>query len=619
MSFRPNRRKLDGVFLRYLKLLALTLLLCQCGEKELTQETERPQVPKPASREEMIPLRQWEAKGLDESAQTALQEATSTEIPIHSEEASTEGSTSEQLSKAAVDILAAMLADPNSAPAIEVPSLAHGYYRPLGKPQYRRWHPLVRRDHPQHNTKTLSERLRSLRERFEETPHIHLKPIAIESAPTLKTRILVSLNGVAKIYRNESPLLEIHGEWLCEWNAEDTLQLTGITLESYEESMADNGPLFSDVTASILPDYQSAQIQGGIEHWTQHITRYGDLFQTGHHGMAVGDVNGDGRDDVYVCDGGSLPNRLYIQQPDGTTKERAHEANVDLLEDSRGALLIDLDNDGDQDLVVSTIAMLAIFENDGAGDFTLRGGYPGAPFAGMISAADPDSDGDLDLYLCLYEGDDQDRTQRGFQSSSPFPFNDATNGGRNVLLENVGNFDFIDATERFGLDQNNTRWSFASSWEDMDRDGDPDLYVANDFGRNNLYRNDNGHFTDIAAEAAVEDMAAGMSVAWGDFNRDAKPDLYVGNMFSSAGRRISYQEDFVQGRDPAALLGTQRMARGNSLFAGGEKAFQDVSETAGVNMGRWAWSSAIADIDNDGWEDLLIANGYLTNRRDDDL
>ena len=124
------------MFLRYLKLLALALLLCQCGEKEPAPETERPKVTKPASREEMIPLRQWEAKGLDKAAQTAPPEASKTEIPIHSEEVPKEGSASEQLSKEAVDMLAAMLADPDSAPAIEVAALAHGYSRPLAKPQY---------------------------------------------------------------------------------------------------------------------------------------------------------------------------------------------------------------------------------------------------------------------------------------------------------------------------------------------------------------------------------------------------------------------------------------------------------------------------------------------------
>ena len=71
-----------------------------------------------------------------------------------------------------------------------------------------------------------------------------------------------------------------------------------------------------------------------------------------------------------------------------------------------------------------------------------------------------------------------------------------------------------------------------------------DLYVANDFGRNNLYRNDGGRFVDVAGQAGVEDMASGMSASWGDYNQDGHMDLYVGNMFSSAGNRIAYQQRF---------------------------------------------------------------------------
>jgi hypothetical protein len=267
------------------------------------------------------------------------------------------------------------------------------------------------------------------------------------------------------------------------------------------------------------------------------------------------------------------------------------------------------------------VAIIAFAENDGRGNFTLRGGHMGAPYPASISAADVDSDGDLDLYTCVYEAADGATGARGFEARTPIPFHDAQNGGRNVLLENLGDFQFVDSTQAFGLDENNTRWSFTAAWEDFDRDGDPDLYVANDFGRNNLYRNDSGKFVDITAEAGVEDMAAGMSVAWGDYNRDGQADLYVGNMFSSAGQRVSYQRQFAPERDEANLLGQQRMAQGNSLFAArdGMGKFEDVSELAGVTMGRWAWSSAFVDVNNDGWEDLLVANGYLTNRRDDDL
>ena len=167
---------------------------------------------------------------------------------------------------------------------------------------------------------------------------------------------------------------------------------------------------------------------------------------------------------------------------------------------------------------------------------------------------------------------------------------------------------------------NNRRWSFAASWEDFDADGDMDLYVANDFGRNNLYRNDEGQFRDVAAELDVEDMAAGMSVSWGDFNRDGRMDLYVGNMFSAAGNRVTYQRRFLEGRSATDSAGVQRMARGNTLFmAQPDGSFADVSLAAGVTMGRWAWSSKFADLNNDGWDDLVVANGYFTNQKQDDL
>ena len=144
----------------------------------------------------------------------------------------------------------------------------------------------------------------------------------------------------------------------------------------------------------------------------------GISISPGHHGLAVGDVNGDGLEDVYVCDGGSLPNRLYVQRPDGTVDERSAVAGVDFLEDSRGALLVDLDNDGDQDLAVTTVAMVIVAENDGSGRFTLRGGHPGAPYPASISAADVDVDGDLDFYVCVYEGATQGKAAQGFQAVS---------------------------------------------------------------------------------------------------------------------------------------------------------------------------------------------------------
>ena len=126
-----------------------------------------------------------------------------------------------------------------------------------------------------------------------------------------------------------------------------------------------------------------------------------------------------------------------------------------------------------------------------------------------------------------------------------------------------------------------------------------------------------------AAAAGVEDHASGMSVAWGDYNRDGRMELYVGNMFSAAGNRITYQRRFSTGLPGQTVSHLQRMARGNTLFENVTDAkgyqFRDVSQQLAVNMGRWSWASKFVDLTNDGWPDLIVANGYVTGDDKSDL
>jgi hypothetical protein len=187
-------------------------------------------------------------------------------------------------------------------------------------------------------------------------------------------------------------------------------------------------------------------------------------------------------------------------------------------------------------------------------------------------------------------------------------------------LRNDGNWSFADVTVDVGLDHNNRRWSYAAAWDDFDKDGDLDLYVSNDFGRNNLYRNDNGRFRDVAAAAGVEDIASGMSVSWGDYDGDGWSDLYVSNMFSAAGSRITFQEQFKGNASSETRTQYQRLARGNTLFRNlGDGTFEDVGVAAGVTMGRWSWGSLFVDINNDGMQDIIVGNGYVTGDDSGDL
>ncbi len=475
----------------------------------------------------------------------------------------------------------------------------------------------------------------------DQSVHAKFKLVRIEPLPDgADTLVRLEFSRQSISSDEWKPIMQRTAAWRCRWRFLDSqpsrLQLASIYVQQFEDVSRDRGTLFADCTEAALGgnDSYAAQVRPGIPFWLSRLPK-NFLGQFGHHGAAVGDINGDGLDDLYACDAGGLPNRIYVQQSDGTAVDCSAESGVDFLDDSTGVLLIDLDNDGDQDLIVATDPTLQVCENDGTGHFALRQPIRVDTDSLSLSAADYDVDGDLDLYVCGYRARKTDPTGRALPF--PIPYHDANNGGRNLLLRNEGDFRFLDVTDRVGLGQNNSRFSMAAAWEDFDNDGDLDLYVANDFGRNSLYQNDGGHFRDVASGADVEDHASGMSVSCGDFDRNGFPDIYVGNMFSAAGNRVTFQERFVAesdrgGTDRSGLASVgsvashlQRMARGNTLFQNvsqpGRLRFEDATDSRmkNVAMGRWAWASPFVDMTNDGWLDLVVANGYLTNQESDDL
>jgi hypothetical protein len=355
------------------------------------------------------------------------------------------------------------------------------------------------------------------------------------------------------------------------------------------------------------------QLAHGLDYWRTRVDWRFGLEVTGPHGLAVGDVNGDGLDDLYYCEAGGLPNRLFVQNPDGTFAEEAARAGLDFLEPTHSALLIDMDGDGDDDLVFASGRYLLFFENLGELRFERRYLHQSDSVARSLAAADYDVDGDLDVFVCGYFSRSGDTVGLG----RPIPYHDAENGVRNYLLRNGGGWAWQDVTAEAGLEENNRRFSYAAAWEDYDLDGDLDLYVANDFGRNNLYRNDGGKFSDVAAAAGVEDISAGMSVSWGDYDADGLPDVYIGNMFSSAGHRVAYQRNYRSGDSGEVLGQYRRHARGNTLFRNrGDGKFDDVSMDAGVTVGRWAWGSNFVDLNSDGRDDLYVVNGMVTGIAD---
>lgn len=494
---------------------------------------------------------------------------------------------------------------------------------------------VVRRESGENDSQSpvpLPEALTKLLEPFE--PHSNLRSKFKIFTVQLKDgrpecEAFVQITGSQK---GRSHTLTRQARWRCSWQWPDSSKpplLQSIQISEFEETIAKR--LFIDCSESVFknaPIYEE-QFLRGTEHWAGRIeSRYG-IGISGWHGMALGDANGDGLDDLYVCEPGGLPNRLFLANADGTVRDASAQSGTDFRLQTQAALFVDLDNDADQDLVVATTLGIIFMENDGKGAFTVKSSklVPEAPPV-ALAAADIDLDGDLDIYTACYSlrsGSTSDSQNDAAQLGRPIPYHDANNGGRNVLFRNDRNWRFTDTTIDLGLDQNNRRYSFAPTWEDYDDDGDPDLYVANDYGRNNLYRNDrdaegNIHFTDVAKEAGVEDISAGMSASWGDADGDGDRDLYVSNMWSSAGNRIAYQRNFQTSLDDSTREDFQRHARGNSLFLNnGDGTFSDASEEAGVTMGRWAWGSRFVDINNDRKQDLIVSNGFLTQPDSGDL
>ncbi len=409
--------------------------------------------------------------------------------------------------------------------------------------------------------------------------------------------------------------VELESSWKVGASDED-VALSGIRVLRYEEVSGPTGllpdhsiPIFGDT-----PGYEQ-QILVGTEDWTDRVDKILGKSFIGLQGLAVGDVNGDGHDDIYFCQQAGLPNRLWLWGPDGKGVESSAPAGLDFLDKTRSALIADFDNDGFQDLAISIGQDIGMCWNDGRGSFqATRIAGSGNEEIYSLSAADADNDGDLDLYACRYK-------TGGVLNTVPHPYYDATNGAPNIFWRNEGGRRLRVATDEAGFGHNNNKYSFIGVWEDIDDDGDQDLYVVNDFGRNNLYLNEKGRFRDVAVERGCDDMAAGMGATFGDVDLDGDLDLYVTNMFSSAGRRIATQSDqFLGGEDVDLHQNYLRHARGNSLLLNdGKGTFTDATDEAGVAVGLWGWGSLFFELDNDGKPDIYAPNGFLTGRQTADL
>jgi Tfp pilus assembly protein PilF/peroxiredoxin len=457
---------------------------------------------------------------------------------------------------------------------------------------------------------------------------------AIDVAEFLITRVEAVPGGVQTTVRfdlagaaTDGGRAEWIGHWQVRWQQEGSRwSIAEWTMDDAVGSRA-AGPIFTeatDVAFASIPAF-AAQLKPNLDDW---ITRLDGAFMPGgmgHHGVSAGDADGDGLDDLYVSQPSGLPNRLFRNKGDGTFVDITEAAGLAVLDSTSQSLFIDIDNDADQDLVLVARSGPLLFTNNGKAHFTHepKAFQLAQPLRGTLTsaaAADYDRDGFVDLYLCAYSfliGASEDK------AGPPAPYHDAQNGPPNVLLRNDGHGRFVEVTEEAGLNEHNDRFSFAAAWGDFDEDGWPDLLVANDFGRKNLYRNlgpVNGQvrFKDVTDSAGVADHGAGMSAAFVDYDNDGHLDIYTGNMWTAAGLRVTALPGFMPQAPPDIRALYQRHARGNSLFRNrGNGTFEDVTLKARAEFGRWAWSSDALDFDNDSFDDLFIVNGMFTRAADE--
>lgn len=376
---------------------------------------------------------------------------------------------------------------------------------------------------------------------------------------------------------------------------------------------------FPDVTVAVgLP------IAPGDDDRERGTITFGRLFLGG---IAAGDFDADGRVDLYVPQVG--PDLLF-RNVGGKFVECAAEKGIADNDAGASAIFFDHDNDGDLDLLVSNYEpdklrdrktnvlldnaghqALRLYRNEGGrfADVTAKAGMMTRGPAMSICAADVNLDGLLDVFVCMYKDDSVEDPR--FSEEVPQIVWNARDGVAKQLWINQGNGTFKEEAAKRGIAD--TGWGLASAFCDFDADGDPDLYLANDYGEHRLFRNrGDGTFEDHTAASGTADAGFGMGATWLDVDRDGLLDLYVSNMYSTAGNRIL-------ARGPGRMAASHhekllKMAHGNTLFRNrGDGTFENVTEKTGVGRAGWAWSSALYDYDNSGSPHLYVANGFRSS------
>jgi hypothetical protein len=360
--------------------------------------------------------------------------------------------------------------------------------------------------------------------------------------------------------------------------------------------------------------------ESGITFVHQPVDDAGPTYKAAHYdhgnGIAAADVDGDGRVDLYfVSQLGSCG--LWLNQGGGRFRDATAEAGVAMTDRiAISASFADIDNDGDQDLYVTTVRQgNVLFENDGKGRFRDITASAGVGYDGHSSAAvflDYDRDGLLDLFLVnVGRYSSEQKGRGGYYVAFEDAFSGHTKPERteeSVLYRNLGGNRFANTSAEAGL--RDSGWSGDAVITDFNRDGWPDLYVLNMQGDDHYYENVGGKFRERGAELFPMTPWGAMGGKAFDYDNDGDQDLLVTDMHSDMLEEVPPEQE----RTKLVITGAEKFFHepannifGNAFYVNEGGTFREASLALGLEN-YWPWGVSVDDLNADGWQDALITS-----------
>ncbi len=369
--------------------------------------------------------------------------------------------------------------------------------------------------------------------------------------------------------------------------------------------------------------FENARQTAGIDFHHFPATRQSLLPEDMGSGLAWGDYDNDGDPDLFLVNfagpileslsAQSGRSALYRNEGSGRFIDVSQSAGLDWTGFGMAACWGDYDNDEDLDLYLSGYGPNHLYRNKGDGSFedvTETAGVGDARFSAGCGWADYDRDGNIDLYVSNYvdfvlRDADRSRSARQYGSEIPYTINPSSYPpAGNRLYRNLGDGRFVDMAPEAGVEDPEGR-SLGVVWFDMDNDGMPDLYVANDISSNAVFHNlGDGRFADIGAKSLAADYRGAMGLAVGDYEHDGDLDLFVTHW-------LAQENAFFENMLSEAYTDDQGNAR---LF------FMDSADLLGLgqqSLKMVGWAAGFADFDNDGHPDLWVVNGNTLEQSGD--